>query len=823
MGDFYETFDEDAEVTSELLDIVLTSRELGKGNRVPLAGIPYHSLDNYLARLVKAGYKVAICEQFGDSNSGKGLVDRAVTRVVTPGTVLESYLLDQSSNNYLASVIVGSHEAGFSYVDISTGEFFVTQINMDDLRLELDRVKPTELLMRADSVNSFSSPGSMVTVIENQTDISTEEAGRKLKQHFGVATLEPFGIDSKPLAILAATAILDYIEKTQFASLQYLSDLRSYSPNSYMVLDAQTRRNLELFQSERWGNRSHSLLGTLDFTATPMGGRLLRVWIGQPLLDIDALKRRQSIVDILCNDQILREDIRGALKDVPDLERILNRIVSSIAIPREMISLKNGLVAVSRLEDILRQSDNYSVFVTRELNLCTEVISLVESSLEDVNVHDSSQPQIIKTGFSSELDKIRDIWKSSRNHIALIEAEERERTGVKSLKVGYNRIFGYYIEISKANLVYVPNDYIRRQTLVNAERFITPQLKEFEETLLNAQGAIEQLENSLYKYVCSEVVGFIDKINDIAVFIADIDVLSSFAEVASKYAYVKPILDESGSIKITNGRHPVLDKILKAGSFVPNDADLSNNESQLIVLTGPNMSGKSTYIRQVALIVLMAQIGSFVPAEAASIGLVDRIFTRVGLQDDLSTGQSTFMVEMVETSAILRHASPRSLIILDEIGRGTSTYDGLAIARSVAEYIHNDPRLGCKTLFATHYNELTKLSQLLPRMRNYSVAVSEYDGEVVFLHRIIPGGADKSYGIHVAHLAGLPPSVVKRAWDLLGELEIEGMPSVIKQKPLFSIPHPAIEKLLDLDIANMTPIDAINILYELQSKAKIPE
>ena len=819
MGDFYETFDKDAQITAGLLEIVLTSREMGKGNRIPLAGIPYHSLDNYLSRLVKAGHKVAICEQIGDTTT-KGLVERAVTRVVTPGTVIEPYLLDQGVNNYLASVSMKDDQAGFSYVDISTGAFYSTQLSMENLYLELYRVKPSELIMTEGDVLPFSLPEVVVTYLEGARDRLYDSKDLLIK-HFDVFSLEPYGIQDKPLAMSASALIIDYVARTQHESLAHLTDLISYSPESYMVLDPQTRNNLELFTSDRSKNSEHSLLGAMDETKTPMGGRLIRSWLGQPLLDLVDLTARQNVVQVFHDDQILREKVRETLEGVPDLERILKRTISGIAMPREILSLKNGLMAVGKLKTILTNSRIEETYIRSDsLDSCDDVVSLIERSIDESNIHSIESGQLIKPGFSDELDEIRESWKLSREYIAGIEAREKETTEIKSLKVGYNRVFGYYIEISKSNLENVPQDYIRRQTLANVERFITVELKEYEDILLNAQDRMNQIENAIYRQVCIDVSEYFISITATAESVASIDVLCSFAEVASRYRYTRPDLDAGNAIYIEAGRHPVLDRMSSAGSFVPNDTDMSNEDGQVIILTGPNMSGKSTYIRQVALIVLMAQIGSFVPASTAKIGLVDRIFTRVGLQDDLSTGQSTFMVEMIETSAILRHATHKSLIILDEIGRGTSTFDGLAIARAVAEYIHNNPRLGCKTLFATHYHELIKLSELFPRIRNYSVAVSEKNGEVVFLHRIIPGGADKSYGVHVARLAGLPSVVVRRAWDLLHELEADGLPSNFRQEPLFSIPDPVLEELLELDVSNMTPINAMNALNKLQNMAR---
>ena len=817
MGDFYETFDEDARVAARELEIALTSREMGKGQRVPLAGIPYHALDGYLARLVKRGYRVAICEQIGDT-SAKGLVERQVVRVVTPGTLTETSLLDQGANNYLAAVIVDGEDAGLAYVDITTSEFATTQVPLDDLLLELDRLGASEVLLpQGHSLPSFVSL-SFVTPLEEER-FRPAEAEMTLKEHFGVATLEAYGCQGMPLAIGAAGAILAYLSKTQKPALERLQGLHTYSPRAFMLLDHQTRRNLELFQAGRWGDASHSLMSNLDLTSTPMGGRLLRRWLSQPLLDLAELERRQDAVDALYTNQITREEVLAVLKGIPDLERLLNRIATGVAIPREVASLKGGLESVARLKGLMEEADKFPSWLERGLDPCEPVVALVEQSLEDSPGATTGEGGIIRQGFSPELDEIRSASRDGREYIASLERTERERTGIKSLKVGYNRVFGYYIEISNANLPQAPSDYTRRQTLVGGERFITPELKEYESMILNAQERMEELESSLFWQVCCQIAESGQTIASTAAAVAHIDVFTAFAEGASRYGYVRPHLDLEDTIEIKEGRHPVVERTLPPGSFVPNDTHLSNQDAQVIILTGPNMSGKSTHIRQVALIVLMAQIGSFVPAISATIGLVDRVFTRIGLQDDLSTGQSTFMVEMVETANILHHATPRSLVILDEIGRGTSTYDGLAIARATAEHIHNSPRLGCKTLFATHYHELIQLSQTLPRVRNLSVAAVESEGKVVFLHRIVTGGADRSYGVHVAQLAGIPPSVVTRAWDLLSELESDGLKPTPRQRPLFALPDPVMDDLKNLDISAMTPLEAINKLYQLQKEA----
>lgn len=813
MGDFYETFDEDARLAARELEIALTSREMGKGQRVPLAGIPYHALESYLARLIRKGHRVAICEQVGDT-SGPGLVERRVVRVVTPGTLTETSLLEQSANNYLAAVSIQGNDAGLAYVDITTGEFATTQIPVDDLPLEIERLGASEVVA-PEGCDVPPSGHDFLLTAQDPATFRHAEAEQTLLDHFGVATLEAYGCHGMPLAVSASGAILAYLNKTQKPALGRLQGLYTYSPRAFMVLDQQTRRNLELFQAGRWGEASHSLLSTIDLTATPMGGRLLRRWLGQPLLDLAELERRLDAVDFLHSDSIRRREVLACLRDIPDLERLLSRTATGIAAPREVVGLKAGLESASRLRALLESGDAVPTWLWNTIDPCEAVTTLISHALED----SPDGGGTIRRGFSPELDELRDVSRNGREYIAGLERKERDKTGIRSLKVGYNRVFGYYIEVSNPNLPQVPDDYTRRQTLVGGERFITPELKEYESMLLNAQERMEELENTLFRQVCAQVTEYDRAIAGTAAAVANADVLAALAEAASRFGYVRPTLNLEDAIEIKDGRHPMVERTLPAGAFVPNDTRLSSSDAQLSVITGPNMSGKSTYIRQVALIVLLAQIGSFVPADSATIGIVDRVFTRIGLQDDLSTGQSTFMVEMVETAGILHHATPRSLVVLDEIGRGTSTYDGLAIARATAEHIHNSPRLGCKTLFATHYHELTKLADTLPRVRNLNVAAVESEGGVVFLHRIVPGGADRSYGVHVAQLAGIPPSVVTRAWDLLSELERDGLKVTPRQRMLFTVDSALVEELKRLDVSSMTPLEAITALYELQRRA----
>ena len=829
LGDFYETFDEDARLVSKELEITLTSREMGKGQRYPMAGIPHHALDNYLAKLINKGYKVAICEQMSEPKPGRGIVEREVVRVVTPGTVTEPNLLETRANNYLASVVAEGEQVGIAYIDITTSEFATTQLPAEKAQLELERLRPSELLLPRSSQSPPPSVSAPVTPLDDRW-FELDTAQQTLLNTFGASTLEGYGCAHLPLAIRAAGSVIHYLEQTQKGALGQINSLSTYSTESFMTLDSQTRRNLELFQSSRLGLTAGSLISVIDLTKTPMGGRLLKKWLGQPLLDIKQLERRQQAVSCFQSPQ--RAEVINLLGKLGDVERLINRVRAGIATPRELVSLRRSLEQLPQLQAIL-SADAALDWLSSELKPCEDVVTLISSAIVDDPPPIVSEGNVIKGGFSTELDELRSASSNARKYLADLERTERDRTGIKSLKVGYNRVFGYYIEVTSPHLSRVPQDYIRKQTLAGAERYFTPQLKEYESLILNAETRIAELESSIFRQVCRQVGDSGERILAVAAALAQIDVLSAFAEVAVRHGYVCPKLTADDSITIVNGRHPVVERALVDERFVPNDTYLSNQDAQLIILTGPNMSGKSTYLRQVALIVLLAQIGSFVPADSATIGLVDRIFTRVGLQDDLVTGQSTFMIEMVETANILNNATSKSLIILDEIGRGTSTYDGLSIAQAVAEYIHNHPRLGAKTLFATHYHELVELANFLPRVRNYSIAVSEEGGKVVFLRKIVPGGADKSYGIHVAQLAGLPKAVVHRAEEVLSELEsngdvkvVPGVPPRSRQKapreqlPLFGQKSPVTDEILKLDISSMTPLEAITKLYELQRKAK---
>jgi DNA mismatch repair protein MutS len=849
LGDFYETFDEDAEITARELDIVLTSRPIGKGVRAPLAGIPYHSIDNYLSRLIQKGYHVAICEQIGEEPV-EGIFPRKVVRVVTPGTIIEPGLLPGDSNNFLASVVLAeanigprvstSPLAGVAYVDITTGEFAATELAADSLQAELARLRPAEVI-HPDNQRVDPAQASHPTSLPSWR-FEPGKCEAALLAHFRAGTLEGFGLKGRPLAARAAGAILQYLELTQPDALGLLAGLRFYSLGEFMTLDSPTRRNLELDQTLR-GERRGSLLGLLDRTITPMGRRLIHKWVSQPLLDESKIRQRQDNVKFFVDDGLQRAELRAALGPLVDLERLVNRIVAGHAQPRGLVELRATLERLPAIAELLRKApkrpprpeaqatdaDNVGEEVKEsgvdfgELPSFESELRLLRAAVTEEPPSTTEGTGIIRSGYSKELDSVVSASQHARDWIAKLETSERARTGIKSLKVGYNKVFGYYIEISRGAADKAPENYIRKQTLVNAERFITPEVKEYETLVLNAEARIHEIESRLFGEVCASLSRSAARILLAARTLAELDVVLSLAEVAALSGYIRPEVVAGPILDIRGGRHPVVEQSLQRHQYVPNDAAFENGEIVRII-TGPNMSGKSTYLRQVALIVLMAQMGSFVPAESARIGLVDRIFTRIGAQDDIHSGQSTFMVEMIEAANILHHATPRSLLILDEIGRGTSTYDGVSIAWAVVEFIHNHPHLRAKTVFATHYHELTQLADLLPGVRNYNVAVTEADGNVVFLHKIVAGGADKSYGIHVAQLAGLPGPVVQRANEILEELEkssgraVRISPHAAQQAALFPETSPLLEELAAVDENSLSPIEALTKLFEWKKK-----
>ena len=849
LGDFYETFDEDARTVSSELDIVLTGREMGRGERVPLAGIPCHAAEGYIARLVAKGYKIAICEQLG-TTAVRGLVPREVVRVITPGTLVEESLLPARANNYLASLVPSSDGAGLAVVDISTGEFFATEVNgqgwESQLAAELERVRPAECLLprsRAEEASrGWLVPQGIYLTPRDELSFASATCERLLRDLFGVANLDGFGLAASPLAARAAGGLLSYLRETQPASLGQLESLRVYSLDGYMKLDAAARRQLEITANLSTGGVDGSLLAVLDRTRTAMGGRLLRQWVGQPLLELNGIEARLNAIQELVGSPMGRAELGDALAGVADLERLASRAAQQALTPRDCLAIARSLRVIPRL---MRALERWLPTIRRcestALDPCSEIAAAIEVTIADEPASAVGQG-VIRAGRSAELDRLRSVTGDTKQWIASLERSERERTGVRSLKIGFNKVFGYYIEVTNANLD-APTDeyarlktgastvrelleafgYQRKQTLANAERFVTPQLKEQELRLQNAQAEIEALERQIYAELLAELAAAAPRLRDTARSLARLDVLLSLAEVAVNGRYVRPTVDQSNEIWIRGGRHPVVERSMPAGEYVPNDCYLSSNTDQILVLTGPNMAGKSTYVLGVALIVLMAQMGSFVPADEARIGLVDRIFTRIGAQHDVSTGRSTFLVEMAEAANILHNATPRSLVVLDEVGRGTSTYDGMAIARAMIEYLHDEPKLRCRTLFATHYHELTELERLLPRVRNLRMDVLEEGDRVVFLHRVVPGGADRSYGIHVAQLAGVPAPVIRRAREILQLLEASdgAGPARVLDKPERQCrpDYSEVAKAIaELDIPSMTPLQALAKLHELQQR-----
>jgi DNA mismatch repair protein MutS len=836
LGDFYETFDGDAELIARELDVYLTSRPIAKDTRIPMAGVPHHAAESYIARLIERGYRVAIAEQMG-TETINGLVPREVRRVMTPGTVVEAGMLDAAKPSYLAAIVTQlsadgvpmidpskiehrKSEIGLAYCDITTGEFCATQLDGElDLQRELARIQPREQVVpETTPPNSTINQSPTAPLPAYRFELS--HARQTLLDQFKVSTLQGFGLEEKPLALRAAGGIIAYLRETQPAALKQLSEVRTYSTTHFMGLDAVTRRNLELTESMRPAakGKAATLLSILDRTHTPMGARLLRAWLSQPLLDRASIEERLSRVDGLFGDALARTQLREALKNMPDLERLASRVVSGMATPKDLLNLKMACEQSLVISNFSSAIVNYQLPITG----LQQAIDLVARSIKDEPDDDG----FIKPAYSAELDGVHLAARDAKTWVANLERVERERTGISTLKVGYNKVFGYYIEISLAKSNLAPADYIRKQTLTNAERYITPQLKEYETLILNSDERCLEIEKRLLIELNQQVAAQAKDLFEAAHAIARLDVAASLAEVAARNNYSRPRFNDDNRIDIRDGRHPVIEQLLSEIPFTPNDTCI-DSDARILVITGPNMSGKSSYMRQVALVVLMAQIGSYVPAQSANLCLVDRIFTRIGAQDELTAGQSTFMVEMVETANILHHCTPRSLVILDEIGRGTSTYDGLAIAWSVIEYLHNHPERRAMTLFATHYHELIQLAGTLPQVRNLNVAVSDEGGRIVFLHKVIEGGADRSYGIHVAQLAGLPPAVVHRAQDVLKELE-QGTESQeprarnqdhAAQISLFAESSPALDKLKRIDPNSLTPLEALTALYELKKLA----
>ncbi|MGH7791590.1 MAG: DNA mismatch repair protein MutS, partial [Thermodesulfobacteriota bacterium] len=776
LGDFYEMFFEDANIASKILGIALTSRNKSEKNSVPLCGVPYHSVEPYLAKLLEHGHKVAICEQVEDPKLAKGIVERRVTKILTPGVILDPEKLDSKSNNFLASLYFDGNTYGLAYTDISTGQFKTASFStLDDLTEELSNLEPKEVLLpeefhqSEELVSFFSRTWNPLITRFDSWVWELDRAKEILKDMLSSQTLEAFGLEDHPGLIIACGAVVHYLRETQIEDMPPLDAPTYYETADYLLVDESTKRNLELLRTIRGESKRGSLLWVLDETLTAMGGRLLKQWINYPLVDSRKIGERLDAVEELKGKPGFRRKLRTILKEISDIERLIARISTNSAKPRDLGALRDSSYFISDIKRVLKDfTAPFILEIDLGLDDLNDVRGLLEKALVAEPPLSSREGGIIRDGFSMELDELRLIKRDGKKWIAELEAKEKESNRINSLKIGYNRVFGYYIEVTRPNLHLVPDTYIRKQTLINAERFITPQLKEYEEKILGAEDRIVEIEKELFEEIRKRVANESDRVRRTASLIAELDVLSSLSEVADKYDYIKPQISDTGIIALKESRHPVVERMDLGERFVPNDIKLDLEENQFLIITGPNMAGKSTLIRQVALIVLMAQMGSFVPAKEAKVGIVDKIFTRVGASDSLARGQSTFMVEMVETAYIIRHATSRSMVILDEIGRGTSTFDGMSIAWAVAEFLHD---LGCRTLFATHYHELAQLAISKRRVKNYNVFVKEDSGKIVFLRKFIPGAASHSYGIQVAKLAGVPEKVLRVAQRVLSSLE----------------------------------------------------
>lgn len=853
LGDFYEMFFDDAVTTSRELELTLTGKDCGLTERAPMCGVPYHAAEVYINRLVAKGYKVAICEQMEDPKEAKGMVRREVIRVVTPGTNLNTQALDETKNNYIMAVVYLSNRFGIAIADVTTGDFMVTEV--DKIRTLLDEVykfSPAEIICN----EAFCMSGVDLDEIKNRLNISLypleswyfddDLCTRTLKEHFHVGTLEGLGLKDYECATIGAGALLTYLLETQKNSLEHMRAITPYITDRFMVIDSSSRRNLELTEALREKVKRGSLLWVLDKTKTAMGARMLRSFIEQPLIDEDAINRRLDALEEINSREMDREEIREYLNPIYDMERLIGRVSYQSANPRDMISFKSSISMIPYIKQLVKSfSTEEMQCIYDDMDDLRDLYTLLESAIVEEPPLAMKEGGIIKDGYNENVDHFREAKTKGKSWLAELEAQEREKTGIRNLKIKYNKVFGYYLEVTNSFKDMVPDYYTRKQTLTNAERYITPRLKELEDMILGAEDKLYALEYELFVNVRNTISREVERIQRTAKAVAKLDTYISLALVASRNNFVRPKINTKGIIDIKNGRHPVVEKMIPNDMFIPNDTYLDNNKNRVSVITGPNMAGKSTYLRQTALIVLMAQIGSFVPAEKANIGIADRIFTRVGASDDLASGQSTFMVEMTEVANILRNATARSLLILDEIGRGTSTFDGLSIAWAVIEYISNTKILGAKTLFATHYHELTELEGKLAGVNNYCIAVKERGDDIVFLRKIVKGGADKSYGIQVAKLAGVPDIVIERAKELVEELVSADITAAVKDiasenkktktKPQVHLDEldleqislfdtvkddDVLEELKNIDVSNLTPIDALNTIYKLQNKLK---
>lgn len=837
LGDFYEMFFEDAKLASQELELTLTGRDCGQEERAPMCGVPYHSSEAYIARLIAKGYKVAICEQTQDPKEAKGLVERDVVRIITPGTVLESSMLEDERNNFISSVYMDALGAGLCFADITTGEIDAMEISSGDIEAqimsELGKFNPSEVLLNSSAsercnLTNFIKDKLHIMMECGREELFDEDSAREsIENQFKTSKLKSLGFCDTGRLVRAVGALFSYLHHTQKNDLSHMQSIQFYQKDRYMQLDNTARRNLELTETLRNKEKKGTLLWVLDKTNTSMGSRLLRQWIDRPLLDVLEIEARLTAVEELSNESLIREELKEYLRQILDIERLSSRIAYGIANARDLRSVAQALTVVPYIKSGISNFKGQELCtIFNEIDELSDVRELIDVAIVDEPPFSVREGNIIRDGYHPEVDELRGVLGGGKEYLARIEAEEREKTGIKNLKIGYNRVFGYYIELSKSNVDQAPEHYIRKQTLTNGERFITPELKKMEATILGAQERICTLEQEIFKDICMKISAHSARIHTTAQAISRLDVLNALADVAVKNNYVRPTVNQMDHISIKEGRHPVVERMLRDTPFVPNDTILDCANNRMAIITGPNMAGKSTYMRQVALIVLMAQIGSFVPAESAEIGAVDKIFTRIGASDDLASGQSTFMVEMSEVADILRNATPKSLLILDEIGRGTSTFDGMSIARAVIEYTADEERIGAKTLFATHYHELTALEDILDGVKNYNIAVKKQGFDITFLRKIIRGGADDSYGIEVAKLAGLPESIIHRSKEILLALESIDGTQIHKTEvpPIENVynekEREVICKLRSLDINTLTPIQAHQMLYDIICEVK---
>jgi DNA mismatch repair protein MutS len=842
VGDFFETFEEDAKIAAKVLGIVLTKRANGAAEDVPLAGFPHHAIDAYLPKLVRAGYRVAVCEQMENPKFAKGIVKRDVIEVITPGVAFSEKLLDHKKNNYLMSISIKEALAGISFCDISTGEFFTYEIEQDSIAQQIESVSPSEILIQKRDKDKLIPLIQKINSTIRVTKIDDwifnyEYAKELLLMQFKTVNLKGFGIQDFEAGIISSGVILSYLQETQKANLSHLNKISAYNPSDFMILDYSTKKNLEIIFSMAEGGREGSLISILDKTETAMGGRLLKKWISAPLRKAKPIQKRQESIEGLFRNKTLRKNLLEEIKGIGDLERLISKVCTGRANPREIINIKTSLKKIPSIKNLLMESEAKTLLqIAGNLLPLQSLTEKIENAVVDSPPLSITEGGIIKGGFSAELDELRDVSLHSKDWIANLQKTERERTRIQTLKVNYNKVFGYYIEISNAHKDKIPENYIRKQTLVNSERYITPELKTYEDKILHAEEKIYELESQLFNEIRAMIADEAEAVQQNAQLIGMLDCFISLAECAEQFLYVKPEINEGDELDIIEGRHPVVERILPPGErFTPNDCRMNLSSDQIIILTGPNMAGKSVYLRQIGLIVLLAQIGSFVPAKEAKIGLVDRIFTRVGASDNITAGESTFLVEMQEAANILNNATSKSLILLDEIGRGTSTFDGISIAWAITEYLHENPAVAAKTLFATHYHELNEMSSIFPRIKNYKVEVREYDDKVVFLHKVNSGGADHSYGIQVAQMAGLPKFITSRAKEVLQNLESKELtpyeikkeklrklkPDFANQISLFEFKDDEIRKEInEMEINNLTPLDALNKLSELKKKVK---